>query len=192
MRLDSFLLGSEAVGDRHITRLKCLHLPVKPVKGIGAKAIRPREAGSEVPHAKPAHPFYRLVQPVILEVKPLTQSQDVGCLGPGVMLNHCVFLSDDDIELVAEAGAHVIHDPTSNFKIYSRRLLDRVTIESEAGFELALEPTVKAHLLGLPVAEVPTTWKDRTAGESHFQMWKWLPHYLHWYRLGMLGRLRRR
>ena len=47
-------------------------------------------------------------------------------------------------------------------------------------------------MLGLPVAEVPTTWKDRTAGESHFQMWKWLPHYLHWYRLGMLGRLRRR
>src|SRR6185369_1970156 len=36
------------------------------------------------------------------------------------------------------------HDPTSNFKLYSRRFIDSVTIESTAGFELALELTVKA------------------------------------------------
>src|SRR6478752_1294151 len=30
------------------------------------------------------------------------------------------------------------HDPTNNFKLYSRRYLDSVTIESSAGFELAL------------------------------------------------------
>ncbi|MBA2757116.1 MAG: glycosyltransferase family 2 protein [Chloroflexi bacterium] len=29
------------------------------------------------------------------------------------------------------------HDPTNNFKLYSRRFLDTVTIESTAGFELA-------------------------------------------------------
>jgi glycosyltransferase involved in cell wall biosynthesis len=81
------------------------------------------------------------------------------------------------------------HDPTNNFKLYSRSLLDRVTIESSAGFELALELTVKAHLLGLEVAEVPTTWHDRTAGESRFRMWEWIPHYLRWYRKGMLARL---
>src|SRR5262249_13681785 len=34
------------------------------------------------------------------------------------------------------------HDPTNNFKIYSRRLLERTQIESSAGFELALELTV--------------------------------------------------
>ena len=84
------------------------------------------------------------------------------------------------------------HDPTNNFKIYSKRLLEGITIESEAGFELALELTVKAHLKGLPIAEVPTTWRDRTVGESRFQMRKWIPHYLRWYRLGMLGRLGRR
>jgi dolichol-phosphate mannosyltransferase len=84
------------------------------------------------------------------------------------------------------------HDPTNNFKLYSRSLLDQVTIESTAGFELALELTVKAHLLALPIAQVPTTWHDRTAGESRFELLKWLPHYLRWYRLGMLGRLRRR
>ena len=40
------------------------------------------------------------------------------------------------------------HDPTNNFKLYSRRFLDSVTIESAAGFELALELTVKATLHG--------------------------------------------
>ena len=88
-------------------------------------------------------------------------------------------------------GGVPTHDPTSNYKLYSRRLLDAVTIESVAGFELALELTVKAHLLGMTIAEVPTTWRDRTAGESRFQLGKWLPHYLHWYWKGIGGRLRR-
>ena len=83
------------------------------------------------------------------------------------------------------------HDPTNNFKLYSRRFLDTVTIESTAGFELALELTVKATLAGRKVAEVPTTWRDRTAGQSNFKLRKWLPHYLHWYRVAFVGRLRR-
>lgn len=84
------------------------------------------------------------------------------------------------------------HDPTNNFKLYSRRFLDTVTIESTAGFELALELTVKAALADRRIAEVPTTWRDRTAGESNFQLRKWLPHYLHWYRLAFVGRWLRR
>jgi glycosyltransferase involved in cell wall biosynthesis len=84
------------------------------------------------------------------------------------------------------------HDPTNNFKLYSRRYLDSVTIESTAGFELALELTVKATLAGRRVAEVPTTWRDRTAGASNFKLRAWLPHYLHWYRIAFVGRIRRR
>jgi len=83
------------------------------------------------------------------------------------------------------------HDPTNNFKLYSRRYLDTVTIESTAGFELALELTVKATIAGRRIAEVPTTWRDRTAGQSNFKLRKWLPHYLHWYRVAFVGRLRR-
>lgn len=89
-------------------------------------------------------------------------------------------------------GGIPTHDSTSNFRLYSRRLLDAVTIESNAGFELGLELTVKAHRLGLRVDEVPTTWRDRTAGESRFRLWRWLPHYLRWYRVGIIGRLARR
>ena len=80
------------------------------------------------------------------------------------------------------------HDPTNNFKLYARRFLDAVTIESSAGFELALELTVKATLDGRTVAEVPTTWRDRTAGKSNFKLRKWLPQYLRWYRQAFVGR----
>ncbi len=85
-------------------------------------------------------------------------------------------------------GGVATHDPTNNFKLYSRRFLDATPIESQAGFELALELTVKATLAGRRVAEVPTTWRDRAEGQSNFKLRKWLPHYLHWYRMAMLGR----
>ena len=81
------------------------------------------------------------------------------------------------------------HDPTNNFKLYSRDFLETVTIESTAGFELALELTVKATIDGRRVAEVPTTWRDRTAGQSNFKLREWLPHYLHWYWVAFRARL---
>ena len=84
-----------------------------------------------------------------------------------------------------------VHDATSNFRMYSKRLLDKVTIESDGGFELGIELTVKAHLLGMRVTEVPTTWRDRTAGQSRFQLWQWLPRYMRWYRRAISGRFRR-
>lgn len=76
-----------------------------------------------------------------------------------------------------------VHDATSNFRLYRRSFLRSVTIESQAGFELALELTVKAHRARRSMAEVPTTWRDRTAGTSRFQLRRWLPQYLRWYLL---------
>lgn len=86
-------------------------------------------------------------------------------------------------------GGLPTHDATSNFRLYSKRLLNQVTIESRGGFELGLELTVKAYRLGLRVAEVPTTWRDRTAGASRFKLVQWLPRYLHWYWRGIVGRV---
>ena len=88
-------------------------------------------------------------------------------------------------------GGLPIHDATSNYRLYSKRLLQRVTIESTGGFELGLELTVKAYALGMRLAEVPTTWRDRTAGQSRFQLWKWLPRYLRWYWVGIRVRFAR-
>lgn len=78
------------------------------------------------------------------------------------------------------------HDPTNSFKAYSKAFLERTPIESTAGFCLGLELTVKAHLAGGRVEEVPATWTDRTAGQSRFKLWKWMPHYLKWYRMAMV------
>jgi hypothetical protein len=73
------------------------------------------------------------------------------------------------------------HDITNNFKLYDKALLDKLVIESQGGFEIAMEIVVKAFKNGYPICEVPTTWHDRTAGESRFRLWKWLPYYLKWY-----------
>jgi dolichol-phosphate mannosyltransferase len=83
------------------------------------------------------------------------------------------------------------HDPTNNFKLYRRSFLEATPIESTAGFELALELTVKATIAGRRVAELPTTWRDRTAGQSNFKLRKWLPHYLRWYVTALRARFAR-
>lgn len=73
------------------------------------------------------------------------------------------------------------HDATNNFRAYRPEFLRRTEVESEAAFDIALELTVKAHLAGEPVTEVPSTWVDRSAGESRFQVWNWAPKYLRWW-----------
>ena len=73
------------------------------------------------------------------------------------------------------------HDATNAFKIYDRKMVKSFTIESQRGFELNLEITVKAFLRGYRIAEVPSTWRDRSEGESRFRLWGWMPHYLKWY-----------
>jgi glycosyltransferase involved in cell wall biosynthesis len=72
-------------------------------------------------------------------------------------------------------------DVTSAFKMYRRELLRNIAIKSDGGFEVSMEITVKAFLQGYRITEVPTTWRDRSGGESKFRMWKWLPKYLRWY-----------
>lgn len=74
-----------------------------------------------------------------------------------------------------------VHDVTNNFKMYDKALIEEVGIESVGGFEMAMEITVKAFKKDYPICEVPTTWKDRSSGQSRFKLWKWLPLYLKWY-----------
>jgi glycosyltransferase involved in cell wall biosynthesis len=78
-----------------------------------------------------------------------------------------------------------IRDATNNFRAYSRRVIEQIPIEGQASFALALELTLKAHWRGWRVAEVPTTWHDRTAGRSRFRLFAWMPHYLRWYLLAL-------
>jgi dolichol-phosphate mannosyltransferase len=73
------------------------------------------------------------------------------------------------------------HDATNAFKIYDSDMLKQFRLESQRGFELNLEITVKAFLAGYRIAEIPAEWRDRTQGQSKFKLWSWLPHYLRWY-----------
>lgn len=74
------------------------------------------------------------------------------------------------------------HDATNNFKMYRGSFLGATQIQSQAGFEIGLEMVVKAYVGGYRIGEIPTTWRDRVAGTSRFNIRKWLPHYLRWYR----------
>ena len=73
------------------------------------------------------------------------------------------------------------HDPTNSFKAYSKKFISGVGIESRSGFEIGIELVAKARRARQPIAEIPTIWLDRTAGESRFNLTKWAPKYLRWF-----------
>jgi glycosyltransferase involved in cell wall biosynthesis len=87
------------------------------------------------------------------------------------------------LHLIARVGTH---DPTNSFKAYSTGFIRDVGIASDAGFELGIEMIAKAHRRGLPIAEIPTIWLDRSQGQSNFKVREWIPRYLRWY-LAALG-----
>jgi glycosyltransferase involved in cell wall biosynthesis len=84
------------------------------------------------------------------------------------------------------------HDPTSGFRLFSRRVIDGIPIESDSGFCYSIELLVKCHRLGWPVAEVPAQWFERTEGASRFRVIQWLPAYLRWYRYALATTFLRR
>ena len=89
-------------------------------------------------------------------------------------------------------GALPIHDATNAFRAYRRQLLLDIPIESQGGFAYSLELTAKAHAAGRRIGEVPSTWRDRSAGQSRFRLRAWLPHYLKWYGYALTHRPPRR
>jgi len=61
------------------------------------------------------------VDPILEErgVRPLAYARDVGLLEDGNFFAHCVHVDDEEIELLAESGAAVVHCPASNMKLAS-------------------------------------------------------------------------
>lgn len=72
-------------------------------------------------------------------------------------------------------------DATNAFKMYRRQVIKDIQIESTGGFEYSLEIILKAFKKGYKIVEIPTTWRDRTAGKSNFKLMKWLPKYIKTY-----------
>jgi glycosyltransferase involved in cell wall biosynthesis len=73
-------------------------------------------------------------------------------------------------------------DATNSFKAYDTAFVRDVGIDSDTGFEIGIELVAKARRLRRPVAEIPTIWLERHTGTSRFQVVKWVPRYLEWYR----------
>jgi dolichol-phosphate mannosyltransferase len=74
------------------------------------------------------------------------------------------------------------HDSTSGFRLFSRRVVERIAVESDQGFCYSIELLVKVHRLGWRVAEIPAVWFERKHGSSRFKVLQWLPAYLRWFR----------
>ena len=72
-------------------------------------------------------------------------------------------------------------DASNGFRLFSRRVMDEIVVESDQGFCYSIELLVKCHRLGWRIGEVPAQWFERAHGTSRFQVIKWLPAYLRWY-----------
>jgi len=73
-----------------------------------------------------------------------------------------------------------IKDSTNSFRLFPRKLIEDVEIESKKGFTLSLELTAKAHRLGYKIVEIPTTWMEREKGKSRFKLFSFILPYTRW------------
>lgn len=72
------------------------------------------------------------------------------------------------------------HDATNGLRLFSRRVVEQIPIDSRVGFAFSMELLVKCHRLGWPIGEVPFLWQERRAGKSRFRTLRWIPSYVHW------------
>jgi dolichol-phosphate mannosyltransferase len=104
---------------------------------------------------------------------------------PGGSMNGCPWIK----ALLVRAAAFTLHhfaripthDPTNGFRMFSRRILDQIEIESSQGFTYSLELLVKAHRLRWKIGQVPAVWNERSHGSSRFRVFRWAGPYLTWY-----------
>jgi len=78
-----------------------------------------------------------------------------------------------------------VKDASNGFRLFSRRLINAIKIESKKGFAYSLELLVKCNRLKFKISEIPAIWVERCEGSSRFKIFKWLPQYLKWYFYGL-------
>lgn len=104
---------------------------------------------------------------------------------PGGCMVGCPWLKAALVRTAAFTLSYVARlptrDATNGFRLFSRRVIDSIEVESNLGFCYSLEMLVKCHRLGWPVADVPAQWFERKQGSSRFQVLKWVPAYLPWF-----------
>jgi len=105
---------------------------------------------------------------------------------PGGCMEGCPPLKAALVRSSAFALHHVArvptHDSSNGFRLFSRRVIESIPIESASGFAYSIELLVKTHRLGWKIGEVAVEWHERKAGKSRFTVVRWLPQYLTWFR----------
>lgn len=104
---------------------------------------------------------------------------------PGGCMRGCPWLKAGLVRAAAFMLYHFAglptHDPTNGFRLFSKRVIREVPIESREGFAFSLELLVKCHRLGWRIKETPALWFERAKGRSRFRIFRWLPIYLKWF-----------
>jgi len=83
-------------------------------------------------------------------------------------------------------------DASNGLRLFSRRVIEQIRIQSDQGFCYSIELLVKAHRLRWPIGQVPSQWIERRQGQSRFRVLRWLPAYLRWYGYAFATTLLRR
>jgi glycosyltransferase involved in cell wall biosynthesis len=134
-------------------------------------------------------------QTVNMMYEKITQGYDVVCasryskggkhLGGPFLKSFLSWLADITAPFILGIPTY---DLTNAFKMYRKKVIDSIDIQSQGGFELSMEIVLKAYFKNFKITEVPTVWKDRSEGTSRFNLAGWLPRYLHWYTWGLKKR----
>lgn len=108
----------------------------------------------------------------------------------GGSMNNCPLLKSILVRMASYSLYYLssipVKDASNGFRLFSRKLLNEVKIESRVGFAYSLELLAKCNRLKYKISEVPAKWEERSEGQSRFKVLKWLPQYFRWYLYGLL------
>jgi dolichol-phosphate mannosyltransferase len=168
------------------------HCPVQLVKNRGQGALGAVLTGFAASTARavlmyPADDDYNA--PIIDRmVRMLHEGCDVVAASrfmPGGCMRGCPWLKATLVRTSAFAlhylGRLPTYDPSNGLRLFSRRVLDTIPIESTVGFAYSIELLVKVHRLGWRIGEEPAGWFERRQGKSRFRVLRWVPQYLRWF-----------
>lgn len=104
---------------------------------------------------------------------------------PGGAMVGCPIMKAILVRSSALALYHVARvptrDPSNGFRLFSRRVLTRIPIQSTAGFAYSIELLAKCHRLRWRICELPARWYERRHGRSRFAVFRWVGAYLIWF-----------
>jgi dolichol-phosphate mannosyltransferase len=171
-------------------------IPIVPVKnkiGNGPHgAVRSGFLASTAPAVivMPADDDYNgtIIDPMMAQFRAGNEIVSASRFIPGGCMEGCPFLKHWLVTISSFLLKNVaflpISDATNGFRLFSRKTITEIPIESQVGFTFSIELLVKVHRLRWNIAEVPARWMQRKKGVSRFKVLNWVGPYLYWFFYG--------